>query len=228
MKFVCSVLFCIFFTFTFTLDANYPVKLTEQEKSYIKVKKICPVSLCIEYDQFPIDGYANKKQIGIMSDIYQKITKFSGLSFTLITSNSRFELKQNIDTKKCDILSVYATDSISYPTLQATKPFTQTQFTLISKQDKSFVSNTEVLKDKLLLTQLPMYKKYLKQHYPYLNINVVSDKSEMIETVLKDSAYAIVTLNEKADYIIDKYGYGKLKINGSLAKEKALKASIGV
>lgn len=73
-----------------------------------------------------------------------------------------------------------------------------------------------------------MYKKYLKQHYPYLNINVVSDKSEMIETVLKDSAYAIVTLNEKADYIIDKYGYGKLKINGSLAKEKALKASIGV
>jgi len=226
MKLICTMLLFIFFTYT--LDADHPVELTKQEKNYIKIKNTCPVFLCIQYDQLPIDGYANEKHIGIMSDIYQKITKFSGLRFTLITSSSRAELKHNIDTKKCDILSVYATDSTIYPTLQASKPFTQTHFTLISKLDKSFVSATNVLKDKLLVTQLPMYKKYLKQHYPYLNIEVIVDKNEMIQTVLMGRAYAILTLDEQADYIIDKYGYGKLKINGFLAKDKAINVSIGV
>ena len=227
MKFFYSILF--FCVLAQSINANLSsesIELTQEEKEYIL--KNSPVSLCIQYEQLPIDGYVNNKHIGIMSDVFHEITNYSNLEFNVVVSNSRDELKQNVDDVVCDILSVYATNNSRYKTLKATKPFTQTHFTLISKLDKSFISGTHLLYNKILVTQFPIYKQYLDYLYPSLTVQVITDKTKMVEAVLKGEAYAVITIDEQADYIIDKYGYGKLKINGFLAKERALNASIGV
>ena len=202
------------------------LNLTQEELLYIKDHE--EVSLCMQYDQYPMDGYANGKFTGIMSEIYKNISKQTNLKFEIVESFSLEDLKTNLEYKECDVLSVYATISSFYKTMQPTRPFGTTHFTLISKLDKSFVSDPVFLKEKVLIVQFEVYQKYLNYLYPYLNIKFIEDKNKMVELLLNGDAYAVITLDEQADYLIDKFGYGKLKINGFLAKEQPLDASIGV
>jgi len=198
----------------------------EDELKYINNNP--KINLCLKYDRYPFDGYQNGKFVGIMSDIFSIISNVSGLKFSPIISHSEKELQKNILDKKCKVLSVYATKSKRYPSLSPTVPFSSTHFTLISTLDKSFVYDVKALKHKKLLVELKSLKRYLLELYPYLDIQVIKSKSEIIQKVLDSKAYAFVALDEEADYIIDKYGYGKLKINGFLSSDKAVDISIGV
>ena len=200
--------------------------LSDEEIKYIKENPV--IDVCLQYQQFPIDGFDDGKMTGIMSDIYKIISENTSLRFNPIVPHSLSELKENIDTHKCDMISAYFTKNSIYTTLKPTKPFTGVHFTFMSTLDKSFVSDPKLLKDKILVTQLQPFKDYLLHLYPYLHIKVEADKNKMVAMVLKNRAYAVITVDPQADYIIEKYGYGKLKINGFLAKDKPAKASIGV
>ncbi|QOP43789.1 transporter substrate-binding domain-containing protein [Sulfurimonas sediminis] len=215
-----------------TLD-NFIVKpgingltLTDEEQRYIEVHKKIP--LCINYDFFPIDGYKDGKHIGIMADVFTMIANKTGFEFIPVESHSEEELFQKLQEKKCKLLAIMATNNRHFTTIRPTKPLSSTHFTLLSRLDKSFVENPLFLKGKLLLVQKNSFKNYLNYLYPYLNIEVEENKNTMVKKVLDGRAYAIASIDEQADYFIDKYGYGKLKINGFLAKERLLHGSIGV
>ena len=199
---------------------------TKEELAYIKNTQ--PLSLCLLYDQFPIDGYEKDEFVGIMSDIYKIISEKSSLKFIPIASKSPLEVDERVKNGSCDLLSIYSSKKSVYTNLKPTKPFMYTHFTLISELNKAFIASPKELKNVKLLTQLKAFKDYLMVLYPFLEIEVVANKNKMVEMLLADKAYAIITLDEQADYIVDKYGYGKLKINGFLAKEKPIEGSIGV
>ena len=200
--------------------------MTEKEKTFIK--EYPNHSVCVTFNQFPLDGYEDGKMIGIMSDIYKLIAQKSSLKFQAVASDSQETLRQNLLEKKCDLLSVYAPKSEQYPMLQSTKRLFSTHFTLISSLDKAFIEDVNSLRGKVVLTQFASYKSYLHKLYPFLNIKVVQETNEMVNMLLKGEAYTLVTIDEQADYLIDKYGYGKLKINGFLLKDKKILLSIGV
>jgi signal transduction histidine kinase/ABC-type nitrate/sulfonate/bicarbonate transport system substrate-binding protein len=211
--------------FIYKDQSNYKdIKFTKDELEYIKNNK--EINVCLQYDLFPIDGFEGGEFVGMMSDIYKLLSDSTSLKFNPIPSSSIEKQHENINTKKCELLSVYA--SQNYENIVPTKPFAKTHFTFISKLDRSFVSDPKLLKGKVLLTQLESFKNYLKSYYPYLTIEVEENKNKMIKRLLNDEVYAIITVDEQADYLIDKFGYGKLKINGFLSKENPLEISIGV
>ncbi|MEN4045311.1 ABC transporter substrate-binding protein [Sulfurimonas sp. NWX367] len=200
--------------------------LTDEEQRYIELHK--KISLCVNYDFFPIDGFKDGRHIGIMADVFAMIGNKTGFEFIPVESHSEEELFLKLQEKKCKLLAVVATNNRYFTTVRPTKPFSSTHFTLLSRLDKSFVENPLFLKGKLLLVQKNSFKNYLNYLYPYLNIEVEENKNTMVKKVLDGRAYAIASIDEQADYFIDKYGYGKLKINGFLAKERLLHGSIGV
>jgi len=200
--------------------------LTVAEQNYIQKNPKIP--MCINYDFFPIDAYEDGKHIGMTADIYKLISDKTGLEFIPIPSSSELKLQQNLEEKKCKLVSITATYTNNFKTINTTKPLGSTYFTLLSKLDKSFVNNPKLLKNKLLIVQRASFKNYLNYLYPYLNIEIEDDKNKMLDKVMKNKAYAIVSIDEQSDYFIDKYGYGKLKINGFLAKDHELQASVGV
>jgi len=199
---------------------------TDKELEYIKKSK--PVSVCLQYNQFPIDGYENDRFTGIMSNVYELLAESTSLKFQPIPSTSTADLKKKLEDGACDLLSIYATKNKEHKNLRATTPFYKTYFTLVSELDKSFITDSTLLKGKLLLTQLEAYKKYLMKLYPFLNIQVVPDRDKMMQMLFNEDAYAVIALDEQADYLVDRFGYGKLKINGFLTKEKPIQGSIGV
>lgn len=205
---------------------NKSLCLTQKEKEYIKKHPV--VDVCVHHEKFPIDGVEKGRMTGIMSDIFNDISQTTSLSFRPVATNSKEDLEQKVKNGECQVLSIYATDSKQYPTLQPTNPFMSVHFTLISKLDKSFVLSPEDLKDKKIVVQKESYKNYLLSLYPYLNVLVEENKNKMIDMVKSSKAYAIACLDLQSDYLIDKYGYGKLKINGFLGKEHPALTSIGV
>jgi signal transduction histidine kinase/ABC-type nitrate/sulfonate/bicarbonate transport system substrate-binding protein len=207
-------------------EKNKNVKLSQQEIKYIDKHPV--VNVCLHKNQFPIEDISHGKFIGMMSEIYNTISQKVYIKFKPVMTNSDEELQKFLDTNKCDIVSVCATNDKRFKTIKPTKSFTKVHFTLLSKHDKSFVTDVKYLKNKVLVTRIPAYRDYLLRLYPYLNIEVELNEKNMVQKVLSNRAYAIIAIDIRADYIIDKYGYGKLKINGFLAKDKPLSVSIGI
>lgn len=212
--------------FIFHSTQDTQLYLTQQEKAYIENHP--KVKVCLHNNIFPIDGYKDGKFVGIAADIYELISKSTGLQFSPIPSSSAKQLRDNISQKKCDLLSLYATNSHRFENLVATKRFLKSNFTFITTLDKPFFNGMQDLRHKVILTQLQPFKEYLLHYFPYLKIEVVSDTNAMIKKLLKGKAYTIVTLDEQADYLINKYGYGKLKINGFFPKDYTFYGGIGV
>lgn len=202
------------------------LNLTKKEQKYIGKNRQIP--LCINYDFFPIDGVKDGKFTGVMADIFHIISNETGLKFTLVKSNSKEELLGHLEGKKCKLISIMATNNLICNTLKSTRPICATHFTLLSRLDRSFIEEPRYLKGKLLLVQKVLFKEYLNHLYPYLNIEVEENKNMMVQKILDGRAYAIASVDEQADYFIDKYGYGKLKINGFLATDKLITGSIGI
>jgi len=202
------------------------IVFTPEELEYIRTKKV--INLCLNYDQFPIDGYENKQFIGVMADIFSIISKKTSLRFNPIVPTSQRDLENSLKNGTCDALDIYGTKNKIFKTLLPTRSFASTHFTLISELDKSFIAYPEQLEGKTLLVQIQSSKDYLLHIYPYLSIDVVSRKDEMVKRLRTKRAYAIITLDPQSDYLIDKYGYGKLKINGFLAKNYPAGVSIGI
>ena len=202
------------------------LELSDEEKAYIRNNPILP--MCIHYEFMPIEGIENDDYTGMMADFYRIVSKKTGFEFKPVPSTSDLNLEENFAQKKCKLISITATHSNRFVGMHTTMPISRTFFTLLTKLNHSFIYSASDLKDKLLVVQREWYRDYLNHFYPYLNIEVEPNQKRMLEKVLQNRAYAIVTIDEKADYFINDYGYGKLKINGFLLKEHPLEASVGI
>ncbi len=201
------------------------INLSKKEMDFLNLSK--SVKVCIHPNLYPIDGYQNLKQVGIMGDIYREISLKTGIEFIAIPTSDYKDLRNKIANKECEIASILPINN-THSNMKTTKPFISSYFSLISNLDKSFVQNPIELKGKKLLVELKEYKQLLLNSYPYLSIEVQNSKNKMIKTLLNNDVFAIVAINESSDYLIDKYGYGKLKTNGFLLKEDSIKAGIGI
>jgi len=202
------------------------LQITEKEQQYLdKHKKI---SLCLHPNIFPIDGYEDGKHTGIMSDIYQEISKKLGVEFIPVVSKSYKELDKNIENKNCKLVSVLPTENKREDELIMTKPFFSTYFTLVSNINKSFIRNPVDLKGKKLIVRFKAHREKILDYYPYLDIEVIGNIDVIMHKVLNNKVFAIIAVNESSDYLIDRYGHGRLKINGFISKENLVSGSIGV
>ena len=63
---------------------------------------------------------------------------------------------------------------------------------------------------------------------PYLYIEVEKNANKMMKRVVDGDVFGAISVNEVADYLIDKHGYGELKVNGFLDNESTMQGSVGV
>ncbi len=200
--------------------------LTFKERKYIQNHPSIP--LCVYNDLFPLDGSVDGKQTGIMGDIFKLISQRSGLRFNVVPADNFEEITKNIREKRCDVLSVATPEIAQNFNLYVTDIFSSSYFAILTSIDKPYVKNPYLLKGKTLLMKDPYLMRYLQKFYPYLNFSLVMDSEEMVSQLMQNKAYGIVLLDEQADYFIDMYGLGKLKLGGFLGKSNPVEAVIGI
>jgi len=212
--------------FLYDSSKSEALKLNLNEIKYLNT--IDKVTVCLGSNILPLDGYVNNEHVGIMADIFKLISEKTDLEIVSIKARNKKELIKKIENRECQIVSTVDIDDMKTDNLVASEPFYQTHFALISKIDKSFVSDIELLEDEILIVNSEAYRKKLLDIYPFLNIRVEKNRILMMKDVLDAKVYGAITINETADYLIEKYGYGTLKINGFLAKDDPIHISIGV
>jgi signal transduction histidine kinase len=216
------LLFCI----PFLVHAS-SIALSLEEKAYLKNKQ--EIRLCLQPELFPFDGYENGEHTGVFGDIYQRIRDTLGVKFRYVVPQSQDELNRLVAADACDVISVIAKNQRRFKNIRATDAyFSETYFTIITKNDKVFTYTPKSLEGKVLLTRFDSFKDYLSYLYPYLTIKIVTDQDQAMTMLLNDDVYGVIAINELADFIIQKYGYKMLHINGVLAREHPIEGAIGV
>ncbi len=202
------------------------LKLTKEELEYLSSNKT--LSVCVHPNIYPIDGYVEDRQTGIMGDLYAEMAEKLNVDFKAINVDSYKDLHSKVHNKSCQVVSIVPSDTQRFPLLNLTKPFFKTHFALISAIDKSYAQDLSAFSDKKLMVQFEGHKEKVLKLYPDLDIEVEPNLNVMMKRVINNEVFAVIAANEVADYLIDKYGYGKLKINGFLGRENVIEGSVGV
>ena len=200
--------------------------LTKTEEAYLRQKK--RFTLCVQPDFFPIDGIRSGIHTGIAADVDAIIAKKLGIDFLPLASKNRDELVKNINEKKCDLVSIVNSKQRLSPNITLTQPFISSYLAFISKVNKPFISDIGTLRGKRIVVRHLLFKNYLLQFDPCLTIDVVNSLDAMAKKVQKDEAYCIALPYESAEWLIQEYGIGKLKVNGFTNIDKPMDGSIGI
>jgi len=208
------------------ITSNREILFSKIERDYLNTHNT--IDICLHPNIFPIDGYIEKKHSGIMGGVYDEISIISGIQFNPIPTKDYKDLSLKVKNKECQIVSILPAESKTFKNLKMTKPFFQTHFTLISAINRSFAQDPSELRGKKLLVQFEAHKKKILEFNPFLDIEVENSINKMMKRVIANDVFAVIAANEIADYLIDKYGYGELKINGFLDKKNVIRGSVGV
>ena len=200
--------------------------LTNQEKQYLKENLF---NVCTQYGFYPYDGYADGKLIGMAGEYFQELEKRISLRYKAVEVRSYFDLNEKVMNGECDLVSIMYTDSKQF------KEFIITSETFATDSYKLITGVTtppiylasKRSKEKVFYTMLEEDKRHLQKQYPWLQVEIVFDIEEVIKTIQNDTNTAFVILQNKADRVVQKYGFTKIKVNEAVP-EVLNSASIGV
>jgi len=200
--------------------------LTNQEKQYLKENLF---NVCTQYGFYPYDGYADGKLIGMAGEYFQELEKRISLRYKAVEVRSYFDLNEKVMNGECDLVSIMYTDSKRF------KEFIITSETFATDSYKLITGVTtppiylasKRSKEKVFYTMLEEDKRHLQKQYPWLQVEVVFDIEEVIKTIQNDTNTAFVILQNKADRVVQKYGFTKIKVNEAVP-EVLNSESIGV
>ena len=200
--------------------------LTNQEKQYLKENLF---NVCTQYGFYPYDGYADGKLIGMAGEYFQELEKRISLRYKAVEVRSYFDLNEKVMNGECDLVSIMYTDSKQF------KEFIITSETFATDSYKLITGVTtppiylasKRSKEKVFYTMLEEDKRHLQKQYPWLQVEVVFDIEEVIKTIQNDTNTAFVILQNKADRVVQKYGFTKIKVNEAVP-EVLNSESIGV
>ncbi len=199
--------------------------LTKQEQEYLEEKSF---SVCIQPDLFPIDGSTKGIHSGIVADVYSIISQKLGVTFFPFISDNIQSFHKNIQEKKCDLISVVTTEYSEFNNYSLTQPFIFTSMAIISTVNKPFINEISSLEGKKIIVQYEAFKNYLLDLNPNLDITVLNAQAEIAKKILNNDAECAILPSLSAEWMIQQYGIGTLKINGFAGKEHPLSGSIGV
>lgn len=78
------------------------------------------------------------------------------------------------------------------------------------------------------MTKYAIYKAYLNELYPNMNIQMNDNIEEVIRKLENDEIDGYITDNITVDRMLQTLGYGKYKISGFLGNEKPIRGAFGV
>ena len=224
-------IFFIFIVFNLSVHAMENKKekefsLTNQEKQYLKENLF---NVCTQYGFYPYDGYADGKLIGMAGEYFQELEKRISLRYKAVEVRSYFDLNEKVMNGECDLVSIMYTDSKRFKEfIIPSETFATDSYKLITGvTTPPIYLASKRSKEKVFYTMLEEDKRHLQKQYPWLQVEVVFDIEEVIKTIQNDTNTAFVILQNKADRVVQKYGFTKIKVNEAVP-EVLNSESIGV
>jgi polar amino acid transport system substrate-binding protein len=196
--------------------SEIPFPLTEQEKQYVKEKKV--LKMCVSPDRLPFEKI-NKEgaYTGIASDLIKIISQKINIPIILTPTTEWSTSLQNIKDRKCDILPVVMKGASQSEGLNFTHPYISEPLVIVTKLDKLFIPDIESIgQHKVGILKSAALSKRLKAKYPEINLISVENVKEGLSKVKSGELYGYIGLLSAIGYNIQNNYYIDLKIAGKL------------
>ncbi len=208
------------------LDKNYQnLKLTEDEKQYLKNKK--ELKMCVDPDWMPFEKIENGKHIGVSADYIKLLKEKIGTSITLTPTTSWSDSILFIKERKCDIVPLAMETPKRKKFMNFTKPYLTVPLVITTTNDKFFIANIKELEGKTIgIEKSYAQAELLKIKYPMVNFVEVNTITEGLEKVINGNFFGYIDNLTTIGYQIQKYFPTQLKITGQF--DEQLVMGIGV
>jgi len=199
--------------------------LSEQEKSYLKVKKV--ITACIDPEWMPFESFQDGKHVGLSADYFELFKRNLSIPIEVVKTDDWMQSLEFAKARKCDILPLAMETKERKKYLDFTSPYLRIPVVLATKPSVAFIADFESIGDKKIgIPEGYSYNEILKKRYPKLNIVDVKSARDGLEKVRSGELFGYIGTLASVGYFFQKEFTGELKIAGKFDEKWEL--GIGV
>ena len=193
-------------------DKKYTLSFTKEEKEYLKNKK--ELSVCVQKNYLPYEGFKNGKFIGISSDILNLISAKLSIPLKITVIQNKYKSYEKFKSAQFDIKPVFPKDIINLIPYVATQPYLTDTIALVTRIEKPFIYDLSTLADKeiVMVKGFRRFIKYIKLRYPNIKLQEVEDMDTAMKLVASGKVFGYIGTALTSSYLIQERYSSKLKI----------------
>ena len=195
----------------FVYDSSiYKIVLSEDEKEYLKKKKV--INVCVKKLQEPAVIKDGKEYSGVSIDFLNIISKQTHLKLNYIDNTTIEDYLGGVRDGRCDLASVVVTKPNTHTFLTPSLSYGSDDTVLATKIDKPYVYDLNSLTDEKIMVEkgTKNFIKYIKSIYPKLNIIEVEELD--LQRVVDGEFYGLINSSYFLAYNISNQYIDKIKV----------------
>ncbi|MEA3383851.1 MAG: transporter substrate-binding domain-containing protein, partial [Campylobacterota bacterium] len=194
-------------------DKNTLIKLSFEEKNYLKNKKV--IKMCVDPNWMPFEKIENGKYIGLVSEYMGMFSKKIDLPFELVATTTWLESLEKIKNRECDILTLAEKTPSREKFVDFTTPYISIPVVIATKVGIPFIDDLEQLKNKKLgVVKGYSLKERLKIEYPNINIIEVDSIEDGLRKVEEGVIFGYLDNSIVINHEIQRNYIGTIAITG--------------
>lgn len=209
MKLLALIIFAIFSAYASNTNE---IKLSEQEREYLKTAKA--ITMCVDPDWEPFEQIINGKHVGIAADLIKLISSRIDAKIELIQTKNWEESIEYSKQGKCDILSFLNKTPKREEWLTFTEPIFKDPNVLVGRADANYIEDVSKIKASIALPRQTAMSERFGKDFPNLVIIPVESEKEAFKLVEDKKADLTLRSMIVAAHTIKKEGLFNLKIIG--------------
>ncbi|WP_284381845.1 diguanylate cyclase [Litoribrevibacter albus] len=190
------------------------MRFTEEEVQWIQQHK--QVTLCVDPDWLPFESISSDgRHIGIAADYFDLFSRVTGLTFSLVVTDSWVQSDQFLREGRCQILSLlnHSQERSSY--LNFTEPYISSPVVIVTRDNEGYMDGLKALaKKNLSLVDGYVYEELIERDHPYIQIVKYQSSDQTLEAVSKGDVFATIGSLFIITERIQRLGLSNLKIVG--------------
>lgn len=211
----------------YTLTQNLKIKLSDDEKSYLKFKK--SLKVCSHQDLLPFEATVNNAHIGIIEDYFDLISKKLDLPIVFLPTTNWHESYSKTLKNECDFLSTIVKTKEREGIVNFTKPYLDFPFVIATGINTPFIENLHNLKDKKIgVVKGFATSEMLKDRYKNIDFVDVVNLNAGLKGVQKGELFAAIDSLAVVGYEIKNHFLGQLKVSGRIDENLKLSMATNI
>ena len=160
----------------------------------------------------------NGQFYGISADILQLIHLRTGLNFKAVETDSVADMFQMVKQHKGDMIAAMSYSEARDKQLMFTRPYVQPAFALVVKNKVEVAPDLSDIKALAITTDNSLWE-WLKAHHPHIKLVKADNASLAMQWVKENKVDGAVHNLIGANYMIDRYFRGELKVASQLGDQ---------
>jgi len=186
--------------------------LTEEEKAYLKQKKV--IKVCSDPSWMPFEKIENGNLQGMSGDFLKIVSQRVGIPFQILPVKSWEESVQKAKNRECDIYSLAMATPLRQKYMDFTQPYLSIPLVLATTLDKPFMADIGQNLDKTYgVVKGYAFTELLKLQYPKIKFKEYSNIKEGLEAIVSGEAYGFIDNLATIAYRMQREYEGQLKIS---------------